>query len=171
MVAWCFFTGGLRMWYVGLDFHQRSSSICILDENGKTVKELQIRGAWPEVIAFLKQLKHTFAICYEASCGYGHLYDQLKRIARHVVVAHPGQLRLIFRSKRKNDRVDARKLAMLLLMDQVPQVHVPSVEVRSWRSFIEFRRREVGKRTKVKNSLRSLLRGHGLLLPRGHRMW
>jgi len=159
------------MWSVGLDFHQRSSRICILDENGKTVKEMPVRGAWPEVIAALKELKHGFAICYEASCGYGHLYDQLKRIAQHVMVAHPGQLRLIFRSKKKNDRVDARKLAMLLLMDQVPQVHVPSVEVRSWRSFIEFRHREVAKRTRVKNSLRSLMRGHGVLLPAGKRLW
>ncbi len=159
------------MWYVGLDFHQRSSSICILNENGKTVKQLQIRGAWPEVIAVLKQPKHPFAICYEASCGYGHLYDQLKRIARHVVVAHPGLLRLIFKSKRKNDRVDVKKLAMLLLMDQVPQVHVPSAEVRSWRSLIVFRHRAVGKRTMVKNSLRSLMRGHGVLLPRGKGLW
>ena len=28
-----------------------------------------------------------------------------------MTVAHPGQLRLIFRSKRKNDRMDAEKLA------------------------------------------------------------
>ena len=60
-----------------------------------------------------------------------------------VIVAHPGQLRLIFRSKKKNDRVDAKKLATLLFLDQVPQVHVPSVDVRSWRSTIEFRHRLV----------------------------
>jgi transposase len=143
----------------------------ILDENGKTVKTVPVRGAWPEVVAKLKELEHPLAICYEASCGYGHLHDQLKRIARHVVVAHPGQLRLIFRSKRKNDRGDAKKLATLLFLDQVPAVHVPSIEVRGWRCFIEFRSRLVAKRTRVKNALRSLMRGYGVILPIGKQLW
>jgi hypothetical protein len=47
-------------------------------------------------------------------------------MAQKVVVAHPGQLRLIFRRKRKNDRGDAEKLAKLLYLDEVPAVYVPS---------------------------------------------
>jgi len=155
---------------IGLDVHQRFFAVCILDVNGERVKELQVRGRWPKLIEQLKQLAEPFAICYEASCGYGHVYDQLTPIAR-VLVAHPGQLRLIFRSKKKNDRVDARKLATLLYLDQVPTVHVPRVDVRSWRSFIEFRRRLVDKRTRVKNSLRALLRGHGIAAAGGKRLW
>ena len=81
----------------------------------------------------LESLEEPFAICFEASTGYGFLFEQLSRIARQVVVAHPGQLRLIFRSKRKNDRVDAEKLAKLLFLDEVPPIHVPRLEVRSWR--------------------------------------
>jgi hypothetical protein len=50
-----------------------------------------------------------------------------------VAVAHPGQLRLIYKSK-KNDRVDAAKLAKLLYLDLVPQVHVPRADVRAWRA-------------------------------------
>jgi transposase len=159
------------MWFVGMDVHQRFSTICILDENGKVVKEMKINGHWLDVIAVLKKLGHRFAICYEASCGYGYLYDQLSRIAQRVVVAHPGQLRLIFRSKKKNDRIDAKKLATLLFLDQVPTVHVPSLPVRCWRSLIEFRGRLIGKRTRVKNALRSLMRGHGAVLPCGRRLW
>ena len=53
-------------------------------------------------------------MCYEASCGYGPLHDALRRLAHQIQVAHPGHLRLIFRSKKVNDRVDAQKLAKLL---------------------------------------------------------
>lgn len=159
------------MWSVGLDVHWRMSMICILDKNGKLVKLITVRGPWANVIQVLKGLGHPFVICYEASCGYGHLYDELRPIAQRVVVAHPGQLRLIFRSKKKNDRIDAKKLATLLFLDQVPQVHVPSVDVRSWRSTIEFRHRLVAKRTRVKNGLRSLLRGHGVEHPAGKTLW
>lgn len=159
------------MFTIGLDVHQRFFAVCILDLNGKRIKEFQVRGRWPKLIERLEKFAKPFAVCYEASCSYGHLYDQLSKLARRVVVAHPGQLRLIFRSKQKNDRVDARKLATLLYLDQVPSVHVPRLEVRSWRSFIEFRRRLVDKRTRVKNSLRSLLRGHGIAAPSGKRLW
>ncbi len=83
---------------------------------------MQVRGHWSEVIKLFRGINHPLAICYEASCGYGYLYDQLRRFAKQVVVAHPGQLRLIFRSKKKNDRVDAKKLATLLFLDKVPPV-------------------------------------------------
>lgn len=159
------------MWFVGLDVHQRWSTVCILDENGRQIKQTRVLGHWRELIPVLKELGQPLAVCYEASCGYGVLYDTLRRVARRVVVAHPGQLRLIFRSKRKNDRVDAAKLAMLLLMDQVPQVHVPRPEVRQWRSLIEFRQRLIAKRVRVKNALRSLVRGQGLVLTAGRSLW
>ena len=159
------------MWFIGLDVHWRMSVICILDENGKLVKVITVKGSWIRVIEVLKALGHRFVICYEASCGYGHLYDQLRQIAERIVVAHPGQLRLIFRTKKKNDRVDAQKLATLLFLDQVPQVHVPSIDVRSWRSMIVFRQRLVNKRTRVKNGLRSLLRTHGVEHPSGKKLW
>jgi len=159
------------MWYVGLDVHQRQSTVCILSERGAKVKECTVRGPWKKVLEMLAKLDHPFKVCYEACCGYGYLYERLARISRRVVVAHPGQLRLIFRTKKKNDRVDAAKLAMLLLMDQVPIVYVPSVDVRSWRSLIEYRHRLVGKRVRAKNGLRALLRGCGIQAPRGTRLW
>ena len=159
------------MYHIGLDVHLRRCVLCILDQNGQMVKEVRLDKHWREILDLLKNLGHPFAICYEASCGYGPLYDALKPLAVRVVVAHPGQLRLIFRSKRKNDRVDARKLAMLLLLNEVPQVHVPRAEVRNWRALIEFRGRLIAKRVRVKNGLRAVVRGQGLVLPSGKRLW
>jgi transposase len=145
--------------------------LCVLNEDGKVVRETKVRGGWQDLIKELKTLKEPFAICFEASCGAGHLHDQLCRVARRVVVAHPGQLRLIFKAKRKNDRVDARKLATLLFLDQLPAVHMPSMDVRGWRSLIEHRHRQVAKRTRAKNGIRSLLRGYGIAAPSRSRLW
>ena len=52
-------------------------------------------------------------------------------------MAHPWHLRLVFRSKKKNDRVDAPKLAKLIYLGEVPIVHVPSPEVQAWRGTAE----------------------------------
>ena len=155
------------MLYIGLDAHLSTSSICILDENGKRVKRQTIRGFFPQVIEELRKVDAPFEICFEASCAYGHLYDQLQKIAHRVVVAHPGHLRLIFRSKRKSDRVDAEKLAKLLFIGEVPEAYVPSIGVRNWRRLIEYRRRLIDKRTRCKNAIRALLRSHGVRAPKG----
>lgn len=160
------------MLYVGLDVHQKRSSICILDDNGKTVKQELIKGPWPQLIERLRGIGQPMSVCYEASCGYGHLYDRIAPVAAHVAVAHPGQLRLIFKSKKKHDRVDAAKLAKLLYLDEVPRVHVPGVDVRSWRKLIEFRQKLLGKRTAAKNQVRAVLRGNGVTgVPRGTGLW
>ena len=154
--------------YVGLDTHLRSSTYHILDARGVTVKSDTVRGHPSKVADVLRaQAKgRAMMVCFEASLGYGPLHDSLASFAQRVVVAHPGDLRLIFRSKQKNDRVDAKKLATLLLLDQVPAVHVPEVGVRGWRELIEFRRRKVDAQTVIKNQLRALLRGQSIPVPK-----
>jgi len=154
------------MLYVGLDVHSRQSSLCILNSAGGTVNEIQVKGPRSAVVDRLRQLDQPFSICYEASCGYGHLYEALRPLAHHVAVAHPGKLRLIYKSKRKNDRVDAQKLAKLLLLDMVPQVHVPHVDVRAWRSLIVLRQRVMAQMVRAKNQIRAVLRENDIAGPK-----
>ena len=146
------------MLYVGLDVHSRQSSLCILNASGGTVNQIQLKGPRAAVVDRLRQLDQPFSICYEASCGYGHLYEALRPLAHHIAVAHPGKLRLIYGSQRKNDRVDAQKLAKLLLLDMVPPVHVPSIDVRAWRSLIILRQRVMSQVVRCKNQIRGVLR-------------
>ena len=159
------------MHYVGVDVHQRRSSVCILDGHGKVVKEFCVKGNWAELLKQMERVPRPFGVCYEASCGYGHLHEKFSALAQSVQVAHPGQLRLIYRSKKKHDRIDARKLSQLLFMDLVPQVHVPSAEVRAWRSLIVYRNRLMNRRVGVKNQVRGLLRNLGIAAPAGKRLW
>jgi len=127
------------MRYVGLDVHFRQSTICVLDDHGRRVLSRRVRGPWSKVLEEIAAIPKPFAVWFEASTGYGHLFELLQRIAQRVVVAHPGHLRLIFRSKRKNDGVDAERLAKLLFLDEVPTVHVPREDVRAWRRMIGHR--------------------------------
>lgn len=157
------------MFYVGLDIHIKLIVICVLNASGKVIQRQRVRRV-DEMVAFLEQLP-KFAVCYEASCGYGWVHDVLVNLAARVAVAHPGRLRLIFRSKRKNDRLDAERLAKLLFLDEVPGVHVPPADVRAWRELINFRRRLIGKRTRAKNGVRALLRSVGVQAPPRPGLW
>ncbi len=156
---------------IGLDAHERTSSVCILDGSGRIVKEQTVRGHPRRMLEWLGGIKEPFQVCFEASTNYGWLCEQLQRRAARVLVAHPGRLRLIFKSRRKNDRIDAARLAKLLYLEEVPTVHVPSQQIRSWRGLIEYRQRCVMERTRVKNALRALLRTDGIETARSIRLW
>jgi transposase len=158
------------MLYVGLDIHDKRIAICVLGETGQVVRRAQVRTI-DEMMRILEALPDRFEVCYEASCGYGHYHDLLSPIAARVTVAHPGRLRLIFRSKDKNDRKDAERLAKLLYLGEAPAVHVPSGEVRTWRELITCRSRMIANRTRAKNSLRTLLRCAGVVPPGRPALW
>ena len=88
------------MLYVGLDIHIKNIFLCILDDHGKVMRRVTVRQV-DQMLEVLKKLPDRFAVCYEASCGYGHYYELLTPLATRVAVAHPGLLKLIYRSKKK----------------------------------------------------------------------
>lgn len=154
---------------VGIDWHQRSSSVCVLDEHGCRIRNFKMQNHPRALVERLRRELEgqAFQVGLEASCGSGTLFDLLSAIARRVVVMHPARLRLIFASKRKNDRIDAERLAKLLYLDEAPQVHVPTLEVRAWRELVQTRDAAVKKRTRAKNGLRALLRSLLIKAPKG----
>lgn len=152
---------------IGLDVHHSTSTLHILEPGGKG-RTLSLRGRPQRVVDWLGGLDQPWELAFEASCGYGHLYDQLVQLphARRVVVAHPGKLAAIFKSKRKHDKADAQTLATLLRIDKLPTVWVPPVDLRRWRGLIEHRHHLVRCRSRAKHGLRSLLRTHAIEAPR-----
>jgi transposase len=158
------------MLYVGLDIHSTRIAVCALNQTGQVVHRAQVRGI-EDMLGVLKRLPDRFEVCYEASCGYGHYHDLLRPLAARVLVAHPAQLRLIFRSKHKNDRNDAERLAKLLYLGETPTVHVPPPGVRTWRELINCRAQLIAKRTRAKNTLRALLRSAGVTPPKHPGLW
>ncbi len=134
------------MLYVGLEIHDKRIAICILGATGQIVRRAQVRTI-DEMMRYFEALPDRFEVCYEASCGYGHYHDTLSPIAARVTVAHPGRLRLIFRSKDTNDCKDAEGLAKLLYLGEAPAVHVPSADVRTWHELITCRGRVIAKKS------------------------
>lgn len=153
------------MLYAGLDYHLRSSCLCILNEDGKMIKQQTIRGGFAQVAEELAKVNQPLEVVFEATGGYAPLHEKLSTLAQRVVMAHPAALSLIWKSKRKNDRVDAQKLAKLLYLDAVPAAHVPGAATRQWRRLIELRSSMVRRKAALKNQVHALLRSSGIVSP------
>ena len=69
---------------------------------------------------WMKTLPQPWTVALEATFFTGWIYDHLQPHASEVKVAHPLMLRAIAAAKRKNDRVDAGKIADCLRCDFSP---------------------------------------------------
>jgi len=147
---------------IGLDLGDRFSSYCILDEVGKILREQKVPTT-PE------EMKQTFGrmvrsrIAMETGTHSPWVSRLLTGLGHEVIVAHAQQVRLIVKSRRKDDRLDARTLARLARID--PELLSPvqhrSAEAQLHLTEIRARAGLVSARTALVNAARGLVKSYG----------
>jgi transposase len=75
----------------------------------------------------------------EATIFTGWIYDHLQPHAAALKVAHPLMLRAIAAAKKKNDRIDARKICDCLRCDFLPECYMASTAIRERRRMLRYR--------------------------------
>ena len=98
----------------------------------------------------------------EATIFTGWIYDHLLPHAEKVKVAHPLMLRAIAAAKKKNDRIDAGKIADCLRCDFLPECHMASTEIRDRRRTLRYRNLVVKQMVQMKNRVSGLLMETGV---------
>jgi transposase len=79
-----------------------------------------------------------------------------------VKVAHPLMLRAIAAAKKKNDRIDAGKIADCLRCDFLPECHMAPTEIRDRRRTLRYRHLLVRQMVQMKNRISGLLMETGV---------
>ena len=98
----------------------------------------------------------------EATIFTGWIYDHLLPHAAQVKVAHPLMLRAIAAAKKKNDRVDAGKIADCLRCDFLPECHMAPTAIRDRRRTLRYRHLLVRQMVQMKNRVSGLLMETGV---------
>jgi len=150
--------------YIGFDVDSKKTVACVIQPGKKDI--YQTLDTDPVLLRrWLRQQgqggRHKLHLTFEVSGMSGWLYDELVDSVDELVVSNPSKMPWIYRTAKKNDRIDARKQAVLLLMGEIPSVHMPARAVRQWRDQIQHRRKLVNLRTQVKNRIRAYLKGLG----------
>jgi len=79
-----------------------------------------------------------------------------------VHLADPEKIALVFHSPKKNDREDSYKLAKLLRLGELPEVHLPSEYSDEVKSLVRYRKSLGEEVTAVKNKIHAILSLHGI---------
>ena len=145
------------MYYVGLDIHKKTISYCVKDASGCIHKEGKIDATRRELDGWMKTLPQPWTVAMEATIFTGWVYDHVLPHATEVKVAHPVMLRAIAAAKKKNDRIDAGKIADCLRCDFLPECHMATAEVRDRRRTLRYRHLLVRQMVQMKNRISGLL--------------
>jgi transposase len=150
------------MYYVGLDLHKKAISYCVKDASGCVHQEGKIGSTRLELDAWLKTLPQPWTGAMEATIFTGWIYDYLIPHAAAVKVAHPVMLRAIAAAKKKNDRINAGKIADCLRCDFLPECHMATTEIRDRRRTLRYRHLLVRQMVQMKNRISGLLMETGV---------
>src|SRR5215467_5112218 len=152
---------------VGVDLGDQWSNFCILGLQGETLSEGQLQTKEAEVAEFFQALPAA-RVVMEVGTHSPWVQEIIAGEGHEVLVANPRLMEGSKRRKRKNDRIDAHKLARLGRVD--PQSLHPithrSREVRQDLVLLRAREALVSARTELINATRGLVKSMGQRLPR-----
>ena len=147
---------------VGLDLGDRLSSYCVLNEVGEIVLEQKLPTT-PEAMRTTFSKMQQCRIAMETGTHSPWVSRSLTALGHEVIVAHAQKVRLIVKSRRKDDRLDARALARLARID--PQLLSPvqhrSAQAQLHLAEIRARAALVSTRTALVNAARGLVKSYG----------
>ena len=150
------------MYYIGLDVHKRMISYCVKESSGRIHSEGSIPATRLDLDGWLETLPQPWSAAMEATLFSGWIYDYLKPHAAALKVAHPLMLRAIAAAKKKNDRIDARKICDCLRCDFLPECYMASTEIRERRRTLRYRSLLVRQMVQMKNKISVLLMAAGV---------
>jgi transposase len=143
--------------YIGLDVHQATISVAVLDSTAKVVMESILETKAATILEFFAGLRGALSVTFEEGTWAAWLYDLLKPHVDKLVVCNPRKNALL-KDGNKSDRIDARKLAELLRGNQLKPVYHGETGVRTLRELSRSYLTIVKDLSRVMNRLKALYR-------------
>src|SRR5256886_1938874 len=144
--------------FAGLDVSVKETSVCIVDDAGKIVREVKVASEPEALLAVLKNPAYHFKrIGLEA----GPLSQWL--FSATVICVETRHMQAVLKAQiNKTDRNDARGIAQMMRAGLYRPVHVKTIRSQKLRMLLTHRKLLQSKAIAIENDLRGTLRNFGL---------
>ena len=150
--------------FAGLDVSVKDTSICIVDDTGKIVREVKVASAPAALLAVLKNPAYHFKrIGLEAGPLSQWLFSAFAQAGLPVICVETRHMKAVLKAQiNKTDRNDARGIAQMMRAGLYRPVHVKTLRSQKLRMLLTHRKLLQSKAIAVENDLRGTLRNFGL---------
>src|SRR5690349_7511642 len=150
--------------FAGLDVSVKDTSVCIVDDTGKIVREVKVASEPKALLAALKNpVYHFRRIGLEAGPLSQWLYSALAEAELPVVCVETRHMQALLKAQiNKTDRNDARGMAQMMRVGLYRPVHVKTLRSQKLRMLLTHRKLLQSKAIAIENDLRGTLRNFGL---------
>ena len=143
--------------YIGFDVHKKSISYCLKTADGKIVEEGRLQARRQAIEEWARKHSEPWHGAMEATLFSAWIYDVLKPFAAKLEMGNPAMMKAIGAAKKKNDRLDARKIADMARCNLLPACFVVPPEMRDLRRLLRYRNLVVQQGVQMKNRMSGLL--------------
>ena len=135
--------------YCGIDLHARSMYVCIINRRGKILYHQSLETN-PEILFnIIFPYLEDVVVCVECMFCWYWIADFCREHHIPFVLAHALYLKAIHGGKTKNDKIDSRKIAMLLRGGNIPMAYAYPKERRAVRDLMRRRMHLMRKRSEL----------------------
>ena len=151
-------------YFAGLDVSLEWTSVCVVDGDGRIVREAKVLSEPDALVAFFAELGVDMTrLGLEAGPLSQWLYDGLAEAGLPVVCAETRQLKAVLSATvNKSDRNDARGIAQMVRVDMIRPVHVKTLSSQHRRMLLTNRKFMLKQLCEVEANIRGTLRNFGL---------
>jgi len=158
--------------FVGLDYHQHSVQVCVLDRQGRQLLNRACPNDWQSIAQTVAPLGRVKGAAIEACCGAADLGEELATHAHWPLeLAHPGYVAKQKRSPDKTNFSDGQLLADLTRVGYLPKVYLPPAYERDLRQLVNHRQHLANDRRAVKLRIGAILRQQRVKFPQQISRW
>jgi transposase len=145
--------------FVGLDYHQDSIQVCVLNQQGDVLLNRSAANSSDELARLIRPLGAVQRVGIEACCGAADLGEELvERFGWDVSLGHPAYIARMKSSPDKTDFGDGRLLADLTRVGYLPRVWLAPAAIRELRQLVNHRQRLVDHGRSLKLQVGAVLR-------------
>ncbi len=150
--------------FAGLDVSVNETSVCIVDETGRIIREVKVASEPDALLAVLKTRADRFQRSgLEAGPLSQWLYNALGEANLPVICVETRHMRAVLKAQiNKTDRNDARGIAQMMRAGLYRPVHVKTLRSQKLRMLLTHRKLLQSKAIAIENDLRGTLRNFGL---------
>src|ERR1700734_3290392 len=151
-------------YFAGLDVSVKETSVCIVYDSGKIVREAKVASEPEALLAVLKKPAYRFKrIGLEAGPLSQWLFSVLAEAELPVVCVETRHMQAVLKAQiNKTDRNDARGIAQMMRVGLYRPVHVKTLRSQKLRMMLTHRKLLQSKAIAIENDLRGTLRNFGL---------